>query len=177
MNYNTEIILSEIFDTQSSIYPLIIIKSPFYPRNSPSEHYFGIHFQETASLLSIKDEEIETIIQGFSQEGKKINLAEKKADILFTSIEIELWAREIISGSLLELLKCVEPPCLQDLQFEEFKQIAREHQNYRLLLNLYNEIVMNPKLFATNMVKSHSYNKQVEEKLDKALLNLRRNLF
>ena len=176
-DYPTEIILSKVFDVESSIYPLIIFPSPFYPEDQNILHYYGVHFQETASILNIIDEEAKYILAGFDKNGEDITSSGKQPKIIFDSIEIKEWAMAIVSGSLFELLKCTEIPTFMDQQFDEFITIASTHHNFKLLQAHKDIYCASRQRFLEQNSLVASYNKEVEQKLNTALLNLRRNLF
>ena len=108
-------ILEQVFDDESSVYPLQIIPTGLYGygvgREDSIIELAGIHFVDTVSLLSILEDVPIEIEAAFSKEGKPCKHGEEPA-YYFRSMEIGLWCQDLLEISGVDSLEHCEVPYL-----------------------------------------------------------------
>jgi hypothetical protein len=124
-------LLLKMFDTEAGIYALHIIPSAAfgYGVGNPEmpETYSGIHFVDTASLLSIRQDAPLLISTGFDQNGKVIEPEDGiQPNIYFESVEIGVWCKALLTTGDASMMEHTDMPFLFKREdFDEFERLAK----------------------------------------------------
>lgn len=121
-----QLILQEVFDCQSDIYPLSIIPTGFAAygvENSTNGKYSCIYFASPDILLSLDPEA--------AQLEERYTIGKDK--ILLECIELGNWCRAILAGEPRAFEFCDLPFLYRDEQFKVFEQLAMGFINRRLI--------------------------------------------
>jgi len=132
--FHRAVILEEVFEGSSSIYPLSIIHTG--EENSEKPVYIGVHFVSTSCLLSLIQPKAARITAYFDKKGNRLNspLANEIA-FTFTSVELGLWCEQLMANEITPVMFCDQPYIYRDTQFESFERIAMEFPAYATLLD------------------------------------------
>jgi len=126
---DTKELLLSLFDDESGIYPLHIIPTGMFAYGAYNprmpETYSGIHFVDTASLLSICSEVPEVMSVDIDEQGKIIE--DDRAPVIhFESVEIGIWCKALLQSGDATMLEHTDIPWLfKHDDFDEFERLAK----------------------------------------------------
>ncbi len=128
---DTKEILLDLFDTEAGVYALHIIPSAAfgYGAGNPNmpETYSGVHFVDTASLLSIRQEAPELISVNLDARGRLIKPGDGvEPSIYFESVEVGIWCKALLRTGDASMMEHTDIPFLVKREdFDEFERLAK----------------------------------------------------
>ena len=125
------------FDDESSIYPFVIVPTTpvsqvHYGPMEGIETFSGLHFADTASLLSITDEDVEYKTFHLDKNYNTIDIENeaisyKKTAFIIETVEIGTWCKALVAGGPSVLFESIFHPFVyRNSDFIIFEEIARE---------------------------------------------------
>jgi hypothetical protein len=122
--------LLNLFDTEANMYALHIIPSGAfgYGVSNPRmpKTYSGIHFVDTASLLSICQETPEFISMSLDANGRVIEPGDGiRPSVYFESVEIGVWCKALLQTGDASMMEHLDIPFLyKGEDFHEFERLG-----------------------------------------------------
>jgi hypothetical protein len=123
--------LLNLFDTEAGVYALHIIPSAAfgYGVSNPNmpETYSGVHFVDTASLLSIRQEAPELISVNLNEDGEVVEPGSgEHIETYFESVELGIWCKALLSTGDATMMEHTDIPFLMKRDdFTEFERLAK----------------------------------------------------
>jgi hypothetical protein len=120
-----------LFDSEAGVYALHIIPSAAfgYGASNPNlpETYSGVHFVDTESLLSIRQEAPELISVNLDADGEIIEPGGGgNVEIYFESVELGIWCKALLRTGDASMMEHIDIPFLMKREdFSEFERLAR----------------------------------------------------